>query len=407
MKKILLIDPPKPHLTNPKVFPSLGWLYVAGAYERAGYKVKCLDLSNVLKDYIQQTNDTILAFKPSVVGITCTAPQSALATEICLNIKETNPEIIVITGGAQPSVRPTDFSAFDKVVIGEGECYVTDDICDTGYVKDINMLSFPARHLIDMNSYHYKLNGRKATSVMTQRGCPFQCTFCCGRNVRMYNRVRYRNPMDVMGELITLHNDYEFNAFMFFDDEFNLNRGRTIDLCKKLEETNFIWRAFIRADLFDNEIAEVMAAAGCVEVGCGVESGSDDMLMETQKGTTSLQNTEARLAAAQYNLRFKAFMVIGLPNETYTDTRLTREWLIENQPDDFDITILNPYPGSKLYDAGCQGLVLREDTINQFYKGKPGEYVPIADTPTLSAERIVEIRDEIDNELCGILGVKH
>ena len=129
--------------------------------------------------------------------------------------------------------------------------------------------------------------------------------------------------------------------------------------------------------------------------------------MEIQKGTTSLQNTEARLAAAQYNLRFKAFMIIGLPNETYTDTRLTREWLIENQPDDFDITILNPYPGSKLYDTGCQGLVLREDTINQFYKGKPGEYVPIADTPTLSAERIVEIRDEIDNELCGILGVKH
>ena len=414
--KILLIDPPKPHLVDPKVFPSLGWLYVAAAYERAGHKVICVDLSDRLQTFHKDLYFMIEKEQPNLIGITCTAPQYDFANNIRLRIKAYT-DIPVVVGGSQPTVNPYDFNEFDIVVVGEGENYASykgtmttynNNIFDVGYVKDINTLPFPARHLINMNSYHYKINGQKATNVMTQRGCPFQCTFCCGRNVQMYNHVRYRKPMDVMGELIGLEEKYGYNAFMFFDDEFNLNRGRTLDLCKKLEDTNFIWRAFIRADLFDAEIAEAMASAGCVEVGCGVESGSDDMLLEIQKGTTVLQNTEARLIAAKYNIRFKAFMIIGLPNETYTDTRMTREWLLENQPDDFDLTILNPYPGSKLYDTGCEGLVLRDvPHEDQYYKGLPGKYHSVADTPALSAERIVELRDEIDSEVCDILGLKH
>ena len=39
--------------------------------------------------------------------------------------------------------------------------------------QELDDLPLPARHLIDLESYHYSIEGARATSIISQLGCPF------------------------------------------------------------------------------------------------------------------------------------------------------------------------------------------------------------------------------------------
>jgi radical SAM superfamily enzyme YgiQ (UPF0313 family) len=111
-------------------------------------------------------------------------------------------------------------------------------------------------------------------------------------------------------------------------------------------------------------------------------------------------------------MKNKAFTLIGHPGETYEDVQKTKKWIIENKPDGFDISILMPYPGSKLYDHSkpsskyggfdreWKGLFFKRIDFskeNSFYKGKPGEYTCHCRTEDLSEKDILQLRVEIED----------
>ena len=84
-----------------------------------------------------------------------------------------------------------------------------------------------------------------------------------------------------------LNTDFDYDALMFFDDTFILNYDRVLEICKCLKQRGIIWRCFVRADLVvkhGNKLLEVMKDSGCVEVGMGIESGSDTILKNINKG---------------------------------------------------------------------------------------------------------------------------
>lgn len=415
--KILLINPPSPFLLDERVFPPLGLLYVAASLEKAGYKVHLFDLAGVGR-WIDSVRDAVSREDFDAYGLTSTTPQFPRALSILQEIKSIRPDSHVIIGGPHSTVQPESCLMFDKVVIGDGETGILkaingDDsrIIPTELVKNLDGIPFPARHLIDMKSYRYELAGLMATSVITQRGCPFGCAICCGRNLPVYRRPRYRSVENVTAELKHLMDTYSYQAFMFYDDEFNLNRSRTLKLCKALKALDIRFRCFLRADLFTDEIAEAMANAGCYEVCVGVESGSQRVLDIIHKGTKVEQNSQARWLAKKYGLRFKAFTIVGLPGEDYKSAMETKKWLLENRPDEFDVTVFQPYPGSAIYfhpneypihfDVSSLDFA-REKT---FFKGVPGEYRSFVRTASLTAEEIVRLRDDIEKEVREALGL--
>lgn len=106
----------------------------------------------------------------------------------------------------------------------------------------------------------------------------------------------------------------------------------------------------MRANLLDDESVKLFKKSGCVEMTVGVESGSDKVLKLASKGTTTEINTKARKLALKYGIRFKAFIVVGLPFSTKEDEELTEKWIEENKPDDIDITPNTPYPSTPQYE---------------------------------------------------------
>src|SRR5262249_49079583 len=170
---------------------------------------------------------------------------------------------------------------FDVVVAGDGEQAIfialrnapprvvdADEPSSTLFLTNASLtaLPLPARHLVDVDSYRYTIDGRRALSLIAQLGCPFECGFCGGRSSPSLRRVRTRTSESIVAELVSLHEQYGVTGFMFYDDELNVNR-QMVSLMRSIRETqerlgaDWRLRGFIKAELFTDEQAAELHAA--------------------------------------------------------------------------------------------------------------------------------------------------
>jgi radical SAM superfamily enzyme YgiQ (UPF0313 family) len=76
------------------------------------------------------------------------------------------------------------------------------------------------------------------------------------------------------------------------------------------------WRGMVRLDVVDDEIADLMAGSGCMEVLLGVESGDAGILRRMRKRITpdGILSAVRRLHARGINT--KSTFIVGFPGET-------------------------------------------------------------------------------------------
>jgi len=458
--KICLIIPPSPFLLDERVFVQLGILKIASVLEQQHYAVDMIDLSgvenytDVLTDYIKKKD------RADVFGITATTPQVPYAVKIAQHLKSLLPgkQSKVILGGPHVTLMHTaakreekknfvgsdratkDVEAlksfFDVLVCGDGEIAIFDAIHEDEKIIDADIarskyflshqqftdLPPPARHLVDMSSYKYFIEGEPALSLIAQLGCPFHCTFCSGRNSPFLRKIRLRNIDAVVDEVEMLYLTYGVKGFMFYDDELNVNKNM-VPMMNKLCDlqdkhgVDFKLRGFIKAELFKDEQAEAMYRAGFRWLLTGFESGDPRILANIKKIAKREDNTRCVEIAKKHNLKVKALMSIGHAGESFESVENTKQWLLETEPEDFDCTIITTYPGSpyfddavrendyyvytdknnndKLYQASLNYLVDQD-----YYKGDPdGGYTSYVWTQNMSAEELVEAREELERDV--------
>lgn len=395
MSRVLLVNPPSPFLLSETVFPPLGLLTLGAALERAGHEVSLWDMAVSLD---------LDADDPDLIGITAVTSQVPLLEGILRECRNVFPGVPVTVGGPHFTVRPRDGQILgaDYVCVGDGERAILDILSHpprTRYVPPVPSCEWPtpARHLLAPGAYRYGIAGRRATSILTSRGCPFACAYC----TKIERGYRMRPLGDVRAEVVGLR-DGGYEGVMLYDEETNVSRSRFVDLCALLKDLGMRWRGFVRSDLFTVEQAALAAGSGCYELCTGVESGSDEILRTIRKGATTMQAATARVLCRDHGIRLKTFFIIGLPGESESTALMTRDWLLRNAPDDFDLAVFTPYPGSDIgdhperYDIRIERSYWDEP---MWHKGIPGKYRAAVSTSHLSAERIVELRDEIDREV--------
>lgn len=185
--RVALVNPPSPFLIDDKVFPPLGILYVEAVLESSGHDVEMVDLSGLPRGKWSRKLEK--ARQAELWGITFTTPQFPYAVSIRDIIKEIDKDAKIVAGGAHPTADPAScIPFFDSVVVGEGERAVPrliqnienmPKLVQTPPIENLDEVPFPARHLIDIDSYHYSIDGKKTTNIITSRGCPYNCAFCC------------------------------------------------------------------------------------------------------------------------------------------------------------------------------------------------------------------------------------
>lgn len=459
---ICLIIPPSPFLLDERVFMSLGLLKVAAVLEQAGVAVEVVDLSGIenfeeaFAEHAQRTQAQTFAF-------TATTPQMPQAARLARLLKELRPEAKTILGGPHPTLTYAAVKkerlrgirgraeralrqmeeVFEVLVAGDGERSIfkaleipfgiidADDPKGDLFLTNatLNETPFPARHLVDVESYHYQIDGERAVSLICQLGCPFQCGFCGGRNSPMLRRVRSRTTENVVREMEHLYRCYGVKGFMMYDDELNVN-PQMVELMNAISDkqedlgVEFKLRGFIKSQLFTVEQAQAMHRAGFRWILTGFESGSPRILQNINKRATRDENTRCVEIAKENGLKVKALMSIGHPGESSETLAQTEGWLLESRPEDFDVTIITPYPGSPYYDDAVEEpghwtytyaetgdkLYAKEVdyfTTADYYKGDPnGGYQSYVWTDALSSEALVQGRDSIERRVRQALGIK-
>ncbi|MFH1996750.1 MAG: radical SAM protein [Candidatus Omnitrophota bacterium] len=402
--KILLVNPPSGFLIDDSTFPSLGLLYLSASLKAEGFAdVQVLDLNG--KEAVPEAIDA------DIVGFSSNTPQFPAVAQLVGRFRSINrnTKAIYVIGGPHVSARADDaLQDFDAIVMGEGERAIVDiaklyerghvfdhDIIKRGYIKDINIIPFPDRDGIDLRKYHYLMNGRPTTTVLTSRGCPFQCAFCA--NNAWGKTLRMRSPENVFEEIAMLKERYGYSSFMFFDDTMTINRTRMHHICDLMGSLNVIYRCFIRSDTVDRAVLRKMRSSGCVEVGVGIESGSQRILDIVNKGETVRKNMEAIKMSKAEGLRVKGLFIIGLPGENHESIAETISFLEEADLDDVDITVYTPYPGSAIYKKRAEyDIHFKDDYEHAWFKGRPDNYSTNVSTSSLSSKDILSYRKRLE-----------
>ena len=399
---ISLLFPSSPFMMSERVFPPLGILSLATYCKHKEFKQVVVH-DNVTSDDVEKLDHA------DIFGLSCTTPQYSEALNIKKKIRQLYPKSLIVIGGAHCSgfLQTCKNDGWDRIVVGEGEQAFYKLLQDYQESKhqvvykepflDIDTLPIPDRNLIDINQYRYERDGKRFTTMMTSRGCPFSCAFCSSIWGKKY---RYRKIELVKQEIDYLIDDLKFEGIMFVDDVWSINKKRSIELCNYIKSKHIVWRCLLRADLINEDILSLLKDSNCIEIGIGIESGSQTILNKMMKGTTVEKNSQAVQLCKAAGIRVKTFLIMGLPGENLTTIEETKQWLLQNRPDDFDITVYVPYGNSHIYNNKADyDIDWSFSCDDMFYKGKPHEYHPVISTSALSAENIQQLRDDFETEM--------
>ncbi len=358
-------------------YAPLGPLYLAAVLRERGFDVGYHD--GTFSAGYHEFEERLRRERPTVVGVynTVISRRSALAM-IAIARKLGVP---VVSGGPDPSVAPEVYLAAgaDAVGVGEGEFTAPELVeafrgerelasvagiayRDAGEVKatvprprvdDLDRLPFPARDLIDWRKYEAatrRYHGKSQLTIMTSRGCPFECTWCCkpifGR------KYRHRSPESVAAEFRHVKETYRPDSIRIADDVFTIDKKRAVAICERLiaDDAAVPFEALTRVDLVTESVLDALKAAGCWRIYYGVESGSQRVLDSMKKGITIEQVHRVSGWMKARGIEQYWFLMYGYPPEDAPDIVATLRLLRRHLPEAWGITVAYPLPKTEFFD---------------------------------------------------------
>ncbi|MBC8473241.1 MAG: cobalamin B12-binding domain-containing protein [Candidatus Omnitrophica bacterium] len=416
--KILLIYPPVSLFERPRwsdfipIYPPLGLAYIARVLEQAGYDVRIID-AKAERLSIDKILKRVSEFNPNIVGLSSSTPDFCITTSLAKKIKSLGNYTIFI-GGPHVSALPEETikeECFDYGIIGEGEHTAVElagaissgaskerlsgikgIIFNNGskiirtsprpYIENLDTIPFPARHLLpDAKRYRYSWYKHLPTvTIITTRGCPYQCIFC-DRAV-FGNRLRMRSIDNIMGEIEILVNQYGIRGIDIVDDLFTVSQERVEEFCSQLisRKLKVAWSCMGRVDCMTPEILKIMKKSGCWQIAYGIESGNQRVLDLIKKNITLEMAERAIRWTKEAKIRASGLFMIGLPADTKETMQETLEFAKKLPVDRLSFCITQPFPGSELYKTAlARGEILKDVGYEyygntHFYKNIP--YIP-------------------------------
>ncbi len=412
---VLLINPLRKNEiigNNPSIIeeergynPPLGLLYIAGYLEKyAKHNITVIDSQVEKLDY-SSLESRVRSIRPDIVGITAMTMTMIDVIKTVDIVKSLDSNIKVILGGPHVHLFPEetiDLKGVDFLVLGEGEVTFKElldsvndksrlrdipglvfkdngKIINTGVrplIKNIDEVPFPARHMVSYKKYTSLLSkGNIVTTIFTSRGCPYKCTFC--DRPHLGKMFRARSPENVVQELEECVK-MGIDNFLFYDDTFSVNKKRVIDICKEIikRKLNIDWDIRTRVDNVNEEMLRLMKKAGCNGIHYGIETGSEKILKVLDKGITIEQANRIFELTRKYRIPTLAYFMIGNPTETIDDINTTFKVMKMLKPDYVHLTILTPFPGTKIYFDGLKSGIIKKDYWREFAKNPSPDFVP-------------------------------
>ncbi len=428
-KTILLLRPPYEFTSTNTTYSlhlPLGLLYIASPLIKSGYDVTLIDglLPSENIDTWKDKSDTLffgvswtdieLAIEHldfDIVGISGQfSVQYPNVRQLTKLVKSIKPNCKIVLGGADATVRHKEIleenREIDAIIRGEGEFSFLEFVNNFYHTKSLSHISglswrdgdktvensppkpivpidsipLPAYEIIDMEKYleimrrfptRTYFGERDGITIITSRGCPFQCVFC-SVHLHMGRRWRGHSPEYVVRHIELLVKKYNIKYFHFEDDDLTSNPLRFEKILDKIIEIKMdIWWDTpngVRADSFSQTLMDKCNISGCKFLIFGVESGSQRVLDEVINKKLQLTDVEKACNYAKIaGVNSRAFFIMGLPGEKKRDILMTAFFMIKlvlkyNTFSGAGVAI--PLYGTELYKISKERGYLQEDISN-------------------------------------------
>jgi anaerobic magnesium-protoporphyrin IX monomethyl ester cyclase len=401
--RLVLADPPLAHLRGESATesPNLGILHLISYIRKrlSGLNIEYLEPFLDFNSHIKRT----IALNPEVYGISFSTVNKDVAYKIVNAIRTAVPQALIITGGAHPTADPEDVlnhCRADICVMGEGEetllellkgfeCgnLVLSSVKGMAYrnengivqvnasrqlLDDIDFL--PAWDLVDFGKYDTPVRKKRLFSyLLSSRGCPFSCVFCSNPVWKLSKPwVRLRKPESIANEAQYLYSRGVREIYLR-SDTFNANKSWAISVCKairRLKLNDLLFQCNIRADNFDENLAQHLHSINCWLVHVGLESASERVLSGIKKDISPRDILDTCQILKKHGIETYGFFMLynaweengSLCHETTLEVnktlRFARGLLKSKLIKYMSWSLANPLRGSELYRVAIKHHIL-------------------------------------------------
>jgi radical SAM superfamily enzyme YgiQ (UPF0313 family) len=358
----------------------LGLGYLHACLESCGYNVKSLFLNNYeYKICFDMVIKNISEFSPEVIGLQMLTSNRVSSYRLIEYIHGKYPEIQLVIGGIHATLMYEQLIKkypYIIAVLGEGEITLTELVksltigsCDLSSIdgiafsrngivtktrkrsllQDLDSLPFP-KHDQFFNS------DRISGCIITSRGCPFSCSFCC-LDAISGRKVRFRSINNVIDEIELMTNKFPtMTNIWIHDDSFLIDTKRAINFCDEIIRRK-IGVEFIcssRMKPINKELINKLEQANFKQVLLGLESGDAGILKSCHKGITQKDALYTIDLFSRSTIEIYAFLIVGLPGENIRTVWNTIEFIKKLQKIKYiyydNIALLTVYPGTEIYE---------------------------------------------------------
>lgn len=381
MKVILITasmeDEQRPEEIQDNSHYPIGLGYLHSFVESKGHEVTTLFLNDY--DYETCINISIRSIeelKPDIIGLQILSGNRVCSFRLIERINNQYPDIKLLIGGIHVTVMYEQILnkyPFLTAVLGEGEITFSEllgneinreDVDGIAFnldgrivktkpralIENLDELPFP-KHEVFFNEV------RRCGCILTSRGCPFSCTFCCLSSISL-RKVRYRSVNNVIAEIEHMIKSFpEMSSIWIHDDSFFLDNDRVIEFCNAVVNRG-IKIEFIcsgRMKPLKQQMVYALEKAGFTHVLFGLESGAKEILKTSKKAITKEDAINAVTLFSKSSIRVSTFIIVGLPGETIETVKETIELLQTLQKikyiwfgEEFGIIFI--YPGTEVYE---------------------------------------------------------
>jgi radical SAM superfamily enzyme YgiQ (UPF0313 family) len=288
----------------------------------------------------------------------------------------------VVFGGLHATVLPDEVALHaDAVVAGEGETTWPEVVRDfqrggRAGLKKIYREAQPGRFALDAapmprfdlltaaaslsphsdscaNGEIHRLGPYNRITVQTTRGCPWDCEFCAAS--KLYGpRYRIKPVERVLEEIDAVRSMWRRPFIEFADDNTFVHKSWAKRLLRELAPRQI--RYFTETDVAvadDEELLDLLYPSGCRQVLIGFESprraSLEGLDRVNWKAGRLARYLEAIDKIQSRGVSVCGCFIVGLDSDTPEIFDELREFIDRSRLLEVQITILTPFPGTRLY----------------------------------------------------------